>query len=155
MAAITTTTLSAAVTGDETRVVTPASMTGIVLGDWLFIGQEVMQVQVVGTTTVDVQRGVGGTRASDHAAGDRIFHGPPGQFEARDPRDVDADAQVDTPWINVLNGTIWIVGGDSRFRRIENRGPSTRPVRNYGADGAIAVEEGVHLLTGYNVMPAQ
>ena len=78
MAAITTTTLSAAVTGDETRVLTPASMTGIEVGDWLFIGQEVMQVQVVGTTTVDVQRGVGGTRASDHASGDRIFHGPPG-----------------------------------------------------------------------------
>ncbi len=146
MAAITTTTLSAAITDDLTRELTPASMTGIVLGDILFIGREAMQVQEVKTSTVVVQRGIAGTRAANHIASDRIYHGPPNQFEQRDPRG--DETPDDTPWINIMNGSIWSQGRNSIWRRWSDGGRAGRPLFIYTEPGAISVEEGTHVLDG-------
>ncbi len=146
MAAISTTTLSSAITSDDQRVVTPASMTGIVLGDILFIGREAMQVQVLGTTTVDVQRGIGGTRAANHIASDRVYHGPPNQFEQRDPRG--DETPDDTPWINIMNASIWSRGRNDIWRRWSDGGRAGNPLFVYTEPGAISVEQGTHVLNG-------
>jgi hypothetical protein len=145
--AITTTTLSAAMNA-TTRVATPASMTGIEVGDLLFIGREAMQVQVVGTSTVTVQRGMAGTTAAAHVSADRIYHGPTNQFQARDP--VGTDAAQYTPWINTLNGSIWSQTGarNSVWRRADEGGRGKRPVYEYTEPGAITVAEGLHVLNG-------
>ena len=142
--AISTTTLSAALDAEE-RNVTPASMTGIVLNDLLYIGEEAMQVQVVGTTTVTVQRGVAGTRAAQHIVSDRIYHGPTNQFKARNPSGTDAPEF--TPWINTLNGTRWSRGQNSVWRE-SWAGRRNRPLYVYTEPGAIEVAEGTHVLNG-------
>ena len=148
MAEITTTTLSAAVTGNDEKVITPASMTGIEVNDVLFIGQEAMIVNSLQTATVTVQRGRYGTLAVDHLASDRIWHGPQSQFKQRDPVGVEPNAPVDTPWINMMNGSIWRRGKDNAWRRGTDRGRAHRPMYEYTEPGAITLEEGIHILNG-------
>lgn len=78
MAALTTTTLSGAITASQPDCVV-ASATGIVAGDYMQIDQEFARVgksYVSGTTIPLSGRGVNGTVTAAHVTGANVTHGP-------------------------------------------------------------------------------
>lgn len=75
--AVTSTTLSSAVTDTSSRTIVVASASGITVGSTaLFIGHEVLFVNAASGTILTVQRGYGGTRPQTHASGATVYIGP-------------------------------------------------------------------------------
>lgn len=91
--ALTGTTLSAAVGVSDTLVpvaaTTGATAPNFTTGSgitYLWVDQEMMLVlSLVGTTAVNVQRGIGGTQAQSHASGAVATFGLPTDFAGQDP----------------------------------------------------------------------
>lgn len=79
--AVTTTTLSSAVTVNDTSIVV-ASATDVGPGDYVLIDQETLQVikSYVSGTTVGVLRGQNGTSTAAHASGANVTHGSGSDF---------------------------------------------------------------------------
>jgi hypothetical protein len=80
---ITTTTLSAALNGTATTFGV-ASASGITVGDIMWIDKEAMDVRSISGTTIGVVRGVGGSRADNHASGALVYHEVPAGFIGND-----------------------------------------------------------------------
>jgi hypothetical protein len=105
------TTLSGAVTPGQTNIVL-ASVTGVVANTTLlFVDKEAISVISVSGTTVHVQRGASGTRASGHVTGSGVLVGPANAFVAVDPQGsctAGAGVFLYTPVVNVTNGLEWL-----------------------------------------------
>lgn len=111
---VTQTTIAAAMTATQ-QSVTLTSATGVTSGGFLFVDQELMQITSLTSTTAQVLRGQGGTRASAHGILTTIFFGPSasvtsqGPFYAYDPSlgVCTASAQPYSLHINVQAGRVW------------------------------------------------
>lgn len=114
--ALTTTTLSAAVTSTSTTTLRVASATGIVANSTvLFIedgtsnNSEAAFVNSVSGTAIGVTRGYNGTKVSTHISGALVFAGTPDKFYSFEPGgSCTAAQQPVTPFINVLTGNAWL-----------------------------------------------
>jgi hypothetical protein len=119
--AITRTTLGAAITSNDTREIKLASTSGLSAGQFLVVGEEVMQVNGVPVAgTAKVQRGVAGTAAQNHSSGEAADFGDAGDFGAFGARQVDGSGR----------------GG----------GQANRGAKIYTAAGAISIQDGLHVL---------
>lgn len=120
--AITRTTLSAAVDSNE-RFIPLTSTTGMLAGDQLVVGEEVMQVNRIPVAgTAKVQRGMAGTASQAHSSGEAADFGQQDDFGTFGERQVD---------------------GEGRGAGLQNRGAKT-----YTAAGAISIQAGLHVLEG-------
>ena len=120
--AITRTTLSAAVDTNE-RFIPLASTTGMLAGDQLIVGEEIMQVNRIPVAgTAKVQRGMAGTSSQAHTTGEAADFGQQGDFGVFGQRQVD---------------------GTGRGAGLQNRGAKT-----YTGAGAISIQAGLHVLEG-------
>lgn len=116
---LTQTTLSAAISSTVTRQFSVASTTGMVAGtSLLYVDQEAMPVeQVLGATTVVVQRGGNGTRASGHVSGAGVLFGPAIAFVTKDPQGSCTNGVglfLFTPVVNVSDGLQFLCGINGR-----------------------------------------
>lgn len=120
--AITRTTLSAAIDADE-RFIRLGSTTNMLANDLLVVGNEIMLVNRIPVAgTAKVQRGVNGTKSIAHTTGASADFGQHSDFGAFGAREVD---------------------GANRGAGLTRRLPKT-----YNADGAISIQEGMHILEG-------
>lgn len=92
-----------------------ASTSGLIPDTHLFIDGELMRVvgPDVASSGVYVQRGVGGTAASNHDPGATAYIGTADQFFATDPVGSPPETILVSPWINVLSGAIWYAQGSA------------------------------------------
>ncbi len=116
-ASLNTTTLSAAITSTQVRVITVASATGFTAGTTsLYVDRELMAIQAVSGTTITVRRGMGGTKASTHASGAAVYAGLTHYFSSTDRAgSCTAASEAVLPVINVANGRIWQCSAASRW----------------------------------------
>ncbi len=113
-----TTTLNGAVTTPDGKVFVFASVTGVTadtIKDGLacFVDQEYCPIVSVSGFRVTVERGQGGSAGATHPTGVTVYIGSPDQFYAYDPTGVPPSPPLVTPWINTVNGTIWVVSGNT------------------------------------------
>lgn len=123
-AAMTTTTLSSAIVGDQAQF-TIASATGVVAASGpagtrtvLYVDQEAMLVNTVSSTTVSVVRGAKGTRRVGHPVGATVYVGPDRQeyFRSGPPRGYcTSTSLLVLPVIEVETGKAWTCTGVSRW----------------------------------------
>jgi len=120
--AITRTTLGAAVDANE-RFIPLASTTGMLAGDQLVVGEEIMQVNRIPVAgTAKVQRGMAGTASSAHSSGEAADFGQQDDFGVFGERQVDSRG---------------------RGAGLQNRGAKT-----YTGAGAISIQNGLHVIEG-------
>jgi len=75
------TNLAAAVSSNVTKAISLASTSGMAVGDVLIVGDKQMQVNAIPVAgTAKVQRGMNGTRASNHASLEGAVFGDPDDF---------------------------------------------------------------------------
>jgi len=115
-----TTTTSTAVTATAQQITIASVGSGATIlqvGSYLFIDWEQILVQSCGattgsctSTTIQVMRGVGGTRAAPHASGATVTYGVGAMFQITDPPlGSCALATVQyLPWINIRTGNQWM-----------------------------------------------
>jgi hypothetical protein len=109
-----TATLTYSVTPDAVEVQL-SSVSGVDPGDRLWIDRELMKVNsvVTGTTRVKVNRGVDGTAATRHASSAVVTVGRADQFYTTDPVGSPAMVIPVSPYINAINGRVWMSQGDA------------------------------------------
>jgi len=109
-----TATLTYSVTPDAGEVQL-SSVSGIDVGDRLWIDRELMKVNsvVTGTTRVKVNRGVDGTAATRHASSAVVTVGRADQFYTTDPIGSPEMVIPVSPYINAINGRVWMSQGDA------------------------------------------
>src|SRR5262245_420250 len=91
-----------------------SSTTGIFPGVRLFVDRELMQVIGIGVgNNVNVRRGVDGSAAAPHVNNSTMYYGRASQFYQSNPLGRPTDAVLVTPYINVVNGTVWLPQGDN------------------------------------------
>lgn len=158
-AALTATTLSAAVTSTQ-KTVTLASATNVSAGVDLYIDAELMRVLGVATgttTTFNVLRGQGGTATVSHASGAGVYVGPPNYFSQTDPSGTcTRTSEVALPRIVPKSGSIYECSGNgagSMWTLISRGGyPASTPgalsSQTYTAAGAITIAPGVSFING-------
>lgn len=101
--------LNCSATAGEINV---ASTAGLTPGTRLWIDRELMSVvRLLVDPWVMVQRGVDGTVSQAHSYG-TITYGRPDQFYQQDPQGRPLVIEPVSPWINVINGNVWIAQGD-------------------------------------------
>lgn len=107
--ALTSTTLSSAVTTVNGKTIVVASATGFTAGTTVaFVDRELMNVVAVSGTTITVARGMVGTRGATHASGATIYVGAPSYFNSYDKGgSCTSTNEVVLPQINVVNGRRW------------------------------------------------
>lgn len=113
MTAMTSTTLSAAVTATADKI-TVASATGFNAANMetatpaslVYIDAELMQVIAVSSTTITVKRGVAGI-ASAHASGQVVWVGAPNDFSAQTKRGYEASPTEKLPVIDPAKGIFY------------------------------------------------
>jgi len=111
--ALATTTLTEAVDASAGSIKV-ASTSGLTAGIRLFVDRELMSVVSLGLALrVNVLRGVDGTAASSHSSSSAITIGRGDQFYASDPVGAPPAAIEVSPWINVINGSVWYAQGDA------------------------------------------
>lgn len=109
---LSSTTLKADVSSDA-RLVQVDSTSGLTPGVRLFVDGELMAVvSLEGGYWVKVLRGVDGTAAQAHRSNTTAYIGRADQFYAVDPSGTPPDAVPVSPYINVINGNIWLARGD-------------------------------------------
>lgn len=113
--ALTSTTLSAAVTDPQARSIVVASATGFTARTTvLYVDRELMQIVAVSSTTITVQRGAIGTRATTHASGATVYVGAPSYFINYDKAGTCTRGnEVVLPQVNIANGRIFDCFGGS------------------------------------------
>lgn len=88
----------------------------------IFVDGECMDALKIGPGgMVQVLRGVDGTAARPHSSGALIYFGRPDQFYSYDPIGAPPEAIAVSPWINVINGTVWYAQGDSEPNGLTQR----------------------------------
>lgn len=113
--ALTTTTLSAAVTSTNQTTIRVAANTGITAGstvlyleDGTAFNGEAVFVNSVNGTAIGVTRGYLGTQAGLHLSGIPVVIGTPSQFATWDQFGSCTPANTVSPFINIRNGNQWI-----------------------------------------------
>jgi len=110
---LSTTTLQASV-GAGDRQILVASTSGLIPGVRLWVDTELMSVVSLGVGNwVNVLRGESGSAAQHHDSGVTITIGQPHQFYSTDPVGAPPEAIPVSPYINVINGTVWYAQGDA------------------------------------------
>ena len=110
---LSTTTLSASVGAGDGQV-RVASTSGLATDTRLFVGSELMSVVSLGVDNwVNVLRGVDGSAAQHHDSGETIYIGRADQFYSSDPIGTPFVAIAVSPYINVVNGSVWFAQGDA------------------------------------------
>jgi hypothetical protein len=80
---------------------------------FLFIDGELLKVVSLGVDPwVTVVRGVGGCAARHHDLGETVYLGRGDQFYDSDPIGSPIAEILVSPYINVVNGSIWFAQGD-------------------------------------------
>lgn len=106
-AALTYTTLSAAITTTGQQTIVLGSATGITeRRTKLYIDHEAMDVTTANGTAINVVRGAAGTRAATHPAGSIVWISPTGNYFATTDRfgSCTATSEFVLPVINITNG---------------------------------------------------
>ena len=111
-----TTTFTAPVSPNDSSVLV-GSVANIVPGQCLFADRELMQVVSIGlatsaSTALTVIRGIAGTAATLHSSGLTVIIGNPDQFYEMSPVGPPPADVLVTPWVNVVNGSVWVAQGD-------------------------------------------
>jgi hypothetical protein len=107
-----TTTLLANIAASDGQVQL-GSTSGVLPGVRLFIDGELMTVLSLGLgTSVNVQRGHGGTATAAHGSNQTVYIGRADQFYMNDPVGVPPTPELVSPWINTLANRIWLARGD-------------------------------------------
>jgi hypothetical protein len=110
---LSTTTLQTSVDPGDRQVLV-ASTSGLTAGTRLFVGKELMSVVSLGVSNwVRVVRGVDGSAAQHHDSGATAYIGRADQFYDSDPVGAPAETIPVSPYVNVINGTVWYAQGDS------------------------------------------
>ncbi|HEX6038913.1 hypothetical protein [Longimicrobium sp.] len=100
--------------GPSDGAVKLASTSGLFAGYRLFLEGESMEVISLGVDSwVNVRRGVDGTKGVPHASGGTIYIGQPHQFYSQDPTGRPPAVIPVSPYINVVNGSLWFAQGDA------------------------------------------
>lgn len=132
-ASITNTDLTVAVADDNVRFINVRSATGFVVGYGVYIDREFMVVTSIVGTVIGVMRGQGGTRATPHIKGTKVYVAPKNYFTTYDRNGAGTYANEQAqPYINITNGNTWMVVG-GLWVKGNTYGGST----NYGLSPAI------------------
>ena len=116
-----TTTLGVGVL-DKDTLVSLASTSGVFAGIRLFIDGELMKVVSLDVDPwVRVIRGVDGTSAAPHPSTATVYIGRGDQFYQNDPVGRPPAAIPVSPYINVINGSVWFAQGDTTPSLSANR----------------------------------
>lgn len=126
--ALSSTTLSAAITDPASRTVVVASATGITIpGNGqnttvLYVDDEEMVVNAVSGTTLTVQRGAGPTKSRLHQSGATVYFGPPKYFFERPSGSLRGGActaanEIVLPQINVQTGDVFNCGAEGLWKQ--------------------------------------
>lgn len=135
---LSSTTIAASV-GASDLLVKVASTSGLSVGTRLFCEGELMAVESLEVDPwVKVRRGVDGTAASHHDSTAPVWIGRADQFYSQDPVGAPPEAVLVSPWINVINGTVWFAGGDAHPEGLPYRWWSKQQAA-YG-QGALGVQ---------------
>lgn len=134
-----TTGFAANVAASDTQVVL-LSTSGIVPGVFLFANRELFKV--VGLTgvgnAVSVLRGQEGTPTSAHGTAETVYVAQGYQLFSQDPTGLPGvSAVLANPYINVVNGTVWVVQGDDVGSGTGAR--SWQPISTTYSAGALGV----------------
>lgn len=111
---LSTTTLTNGINpGDDSLVL--GSVTGIIRGYRLWIDKELLAVLSVDSASnrVTAKRGSDGTNAARHSSSSLVTIGSPQHFYSSDPLGAPAPVIPVSPYINVLNGKVWLAQGDA------------------------------------------
>jgi hypothetical protein len=100
--------------GPGDNEITLSSLSGVVPGYCLWIDRELMQVkELKSSTRVRVVRGESGTFASAHSSSATVTIGRCDQFYSVDPQGRPGETFPVSPYINVINGKVWMAQGDA------------------------------------------
>jgi len=158
----TQTTLSYAITTTAQVTIFPASNTGFLVGNYVFVDCEAMQITGVSTlnTSVTVRRAQLGTPATLHAAGAMVLQGLPQIFQAYDPQgSCTASSTLAQPLINVRTGYQWLCSSVSNtwvpgFNNSFPVSPTTAVASAAGLvtpTGPLFHITGTNAITGFNI----
>lgn len=116
MVTLASTTL-ADITSDKATLLKLASTSGVFAGIHLFIadpsGGELVQVTGLDVDPwVRVKRGSGGSASAPHPSALTVYIGRGDQFYMTDPVGRPPATILVSPYINVINGTVWFAQGD-------------------------------------------
>lgn len=107
-----TTTLQANV-GQFDSQIKPGSTSGMAPGVRLFLDGELMTVISLDPgSLVSVRRGQDGSSTQAHASTATVYIGRADQFFSQDPIGTPAAPVAVSPYINVVNGSVWFAQGD-------------------------------------------
>lgn len=110
---LSTTTLGASA-GVSDNLIKLASTAGLKVGIYLYIDGELMRVLGLDVDPwVKVTRGMDGTAAAPHPSTATVYYGEAYQFYQTDPVGRPPAAIPVSPYINVINGTVWFAQGDA------------------------------------------
>lgn len=108
---LSSTTLKADAGASDTQIQV-TSTSGLTPGIRLFVDGELMSVVSLGLgTSVKVLRGVDGTAAAAHPLSSTAYIGRADQFYAVDPSGRPPASIPVSPYVNVINGTVWFAQG--------------------------------------------
>lgn len=117
-----------------------ASTSGVVPGVRLYADRELMAVVSLGLgNEVNVRRGSDGTSTDRHATTVTVWFGNPCHFYASDPYGLPNDPVSVYPYINVLNGNVWVPQGDETGSGVSGR--SWQLVTNTQQFGAFGIRQ--------------
>jgi hypothetical protein len=108
---------TASTTSDAGVVTSVVTASNITVGTGLFVEQELMKVIEILSDQIGVKyrvkRGQGGSQAQIHNSMSPVTIGRMSDFYSYDPKGRPRDAVLVSPWINTVNGRIWLPQGDS------------------------------------------
>lgn len=118
-----TTTFASGPVEQADSLLTLTSTADVKPGYGLFVERELMVVDRLGPLTgqVVVRRGCGGSAATAHATNAAIYIGRMDQFYQSDPVGLPPAQLPVYPYINVVNGKIWIAQGDEAASDLQGR----------------------------------
>jgi hypothetical protein len=134
---LSTTTLAVSVGVSDTRIKV-GSTSGLTPGTRLYVdGEQMRFVSVDVDPWINVRRGVDGTASAAHPSSATVYIGRADQFYSIDPTGRPPDVIPVSPYINVINGSVWFAQGDSQPDGQANRW--WQKVTNTYGTGALGV----------------
>lgn len=168
--AIPSTTLGAAMTGGASNnpvIMVVASNTGLIVGQFGLVDQEVVQFVTIPTTPttntpITVRRGQMGTVANSHPNSSTLYYGPGYQFQSTDPplgscgSSTTSFVPQSTPWFNAKTGTVWTCDASVWHNVSDSYLPATPSSCTWSASGNLVAQTnyGTTGNTGYGLMPS-
>lgn len=139
------TTSFAASVGPSDTLVNLVSMTGVVPGIMFYANREAFKVTALTGigNNVTVLRGRNGTATRSHSTNETVYVAPGYQFFEVDPQGTLGPGEVPlaNPYINILNGTVWVTVGDDAGPDVGAR--TWQLVTTTPAVGALGVRQNV------------